>query len=149
MNKKRDFFISYNKDDKQQAKWIAAVLEAEGYTSYLQAWDFRAGENFILNMNNILKRSKRFIAVLSKKYLESLYCQAEWAVAFNEDPTGKKRKFIPVRIEDIKPDGLLGPIIYIDLFEADEPTAKQLLIYGVDPNDIPRKMPPFPGFSGK
>src|SRR5829696_4725671 len=43
-----DFFISYTGADQAWAEWIAEQLEAAGYTTLLQAWDFRPGENFVL-----------------------------------------------------------------------------------------------------
>ena len=42
----KDFFISYNKADRTWAEWIAWELEAAGYSSVVQAWDFRPGDNF-------------------------------------------------------------------------------------------------------
>ena len=36
----KDFFISHNKADKAWAEWIAWELEAAGYSTILQAWDF-------------------------------------------------------------------------------------------------------------
>jgi len=145
MKEKRDFFVSYNKEDKQWAKWIAAVLVQEGYTCYLQAWDFRPSGNFVLDMHNALVNSDRFIAVLSQDYLDSEYCQPEWAAAFTQDPTGAKKLLIPVRVADVKPQGLLSAVIYIDLYDKDEATAEKLLIQGVDTGDIPKKRPAFPG----
>ena len=47
---KKDFFISYNKADKAWAEWIAWQLKEAGYTVIIQAWDFRPGSNFILEM---------------------------------------------------------------------------------------------------
>ena len=37
------------------------------------------------------------------------------AAAFAQDPTGKKRKLIPVRVAECALTGLLAPIVYIDL----------------------------------
>ena len=145
--KKKDFFISYNKADEQWATWIAAVLEKGGYTCYIEAWDFRPGGNFVLYMDNALKESERFIAVMSQNYLNAVYCQSEWTAAFTKDPNGEKRLLIPVRVADIKPDGLLAAIIYIDLFGADENEAEKRLITGVDTKDVPRNRPSFPGTS--
>ena len=142
---KRDFFISYNKVDKTWAKWIAGILEEEGYSCYIQAWDFRPGSNFVVDMQNALVQSERFIAVLSQDYLTSLYCQAEWAAAFTKDPNSEKRLLIPVRISDVEPKGFLAAIIYIDLFGIDENEAKKRLINGVDVENIPRNRPSFPG----
>ncbi|MCL2399666.1 MAG: tetratricopeptide repeat protein, partial [Defluviitaleaceae bacterium] len=146
-NSKKDFFVSYNKADKQWAKWIAAVLEQDGYTTITQAWDFRPGGNFMREMQNALTNSERTIAVLSKNYLNSKYCQAEWEAALNKDVNSEKRLLIPVRIADVEPEGLLAPIIYIDLFEleSDEAAAEKKLIRGVDDKEIPRPRPPFPG----
>jgi hypothetical protein len=41
----KDFFISYNEADRGWAEWIAWQLEAEGYSTIVQAWDFRPGGN--------------------------------------------------------------------------------------------------------
>ena len=46
----KDFFISYTKTDKAWAEWIAWTLEAAGYSTVIQAWDFRPGSNFVLEM---------------------------------------------------------------------------------------------------
>lgn len=40
MDEERDFFISYNKDDNNWAKWVAGTLEENGYTTYIQACVF-------------------------------------------------------------------------------------------------------------
>ena len=39
----RDFFISYTQVSRPWAEWIAVQLEAAGYSTVLQAWDFRPG----------------------------------------------------------------------------------------------------------
>jgi len=146
MEDKNDFFISYNKSDRQWAKWVAATLEKEGYSTIIQAWDFRPGGNFVRYMQEALLSSERLIAILSEDYLKSLYCQDEWMSAFTRDPGGNKKIIIPVRITDIEPKGLLAAIIYIDLFGIDdEKEAEKRLIQGVDIESIPRNRPSFPG----
>ena len=47
-----DFFISYHNADAGWASWIAWQLEQAGFTTILQAWDFRPGSNFVLEMQN-------------------------------------------------------------------------------------------------
>ncbi len=61
----KDFFISYNKADRQWAEWLAWQLEEAGYTVVLQAWDFRPGSNFVLEMQRAAVEAERTIAVLS------------------------------------------------------------------------------------
>ena len=61
----KNFLISYNGKDKQWAEWIAWVLEETGYTTVIQAWDFRAGGDFVLEMQKAATDTEFTIAVLS------------------------------------------------------------------------------------
>src|SRR5437867_3821046 len=110
-----DFFISYNKADRPWAEWIAWQLEDSGYSTVLQAWDFRPGSNFVLEMQEATAQSVRTIPVLSPDYLAAQFTQPEWAVAFGKDPTGRLRTLIPVKVRDCALEGLLPQITYINL----------------------------------
>lgn len=140
----KDFFISYNKADGQWAKWVAGTLEEYGYTTIIQAWDFKPRNNFVLEMQNAILSCKRIILILSQSYLDSEYCQAEWASIFNSDPTGKKAEIIPIRVAKVEPEGLLASIIYIDIFEQPEEIAIKKLLNGVGYSENPRKKSEFP-----
>jgi hypothetical protein len=118
-----EFFISYTKADERWAEWIAWQLETAGHRCKLMAWDFGAGSNFVLEMQQAAAQAERTIAVLSPAYLQSAFCAPEWAAAFAPDPTAAKRKLVPVRIADCQPDGLLKAIVYIDLVGIDEAAA--------------------------
>jgi hypothetical protein len=98
-----DFFVSRNKADKAWAQWIAWQLEQAGYETVVQDWDFGAGKNFVLEMQGATTNAGRTIAVLSPDFLTSAYTAPEWAAAFAQDPTGAKRKLVPVRVRDCKP----------------------------------------------
>lgn len=150
-NEMYDFFISYNSKDKDVAEWISYILEEEDYDVYIQAWDFLAGNNFTLEMQKGASKSKHTLALLSNNYLESSYTQPEWAAAFAEDPTGEKRRLIPVRIEDVKLEGLLPSIVYIDLVgKNDEKQAIKEILSGVQMGrKKPLSRPAFPGFPSR
>ena len=45
LNGKREFFVSFNKADRDWAEWTAWVLEDAGYSVWFQDWDFRG--NFV------------------------------------------------------------------------------------------------------
>ncbi|SRR5256885_16655553 len=79
---RKDFFVSYNKADRYWGEWIAWQLEEAGFSVVIQAWDFRPGSNFILEMQKAATEAERTIAVLSNGYLDALYTQPEWAAAF-------------------------------------------------------------------
>ncbi len=143
-DQKKDFFISYTGKDRQWAEWIAWQLEETGYSVVIQAWDFRPGGNFVLDMQKAAE-AERTIAVLSPDYLQKPFPQAEWAAAFAEDPTGEAKKLLPVRVVECSPKGLLAPIVYIDLVNRNETEAKDELLKGVNHSRIkPETAPRFP-----
>ncbi len=156
----KDFFISYNSADRRWAEWLAWVLEEAGCTTVLQAWDFRPGCNFILEMQKAASGAERTIAVLSPDYLKALYTQPEWAAAFAQDPTGEKGTLLPVRVRECDLKGLLAPIVHIDLAGRDEKSAKETLLEGVKrerakptvkpgfPEEVPRAVAERPRFPG-
>ncbi len=147
----KDFLISYADADLTWAEWIASQLETAGYSTILRAWDFEAGANFVLEMDEATKAAKRTIVVLSPDYLKSFEQHPEWAVAFRKDPAGKERKLVPVYVRDCKDQltGFLGSIVAINLvgkIAGDEATARELLLSSVRPGGRRPKTPPtFPG----
>lgn len=144
----KDFFISYNKTDRSWAEWIAWVLEAEGYTTVIQEWDFKPGGNFIVEMDNATKQCERTIAVISQDYLGAEFTVPEWAAEFAQDPKGLGRKLIPVRVAPCDIQGLLGQVIYCDLVGLDEEAARKRLLSQVNPGRTkPAVAPSFPGSS--
>ena len=112
---KKDFFISYNGKDREWAEWIAWQLDEAGYTTVIQAWDFRPGGNFVIDMQQATTDTNRTIMVLSQNYLDAMFTQPEWAAAFAKDPTGAQKTLVPVRIQECDLEGMLADILYIDL----------------------------------
>jgi tetratricopeptide (TPR) repeat protein len=141
----RDFFISYTQVNRPWAEWIAVQLEAAGYTTVLQAWDFRPGSDFLHEMQQATTSAGRMIAVLSPAYFGSRFGEAEWRAAFAKDPTGELGLLVPVRVQPCEPPGLLASRVYIDLVDTDEATAKQRLLAGVDKSGARPTKAPFPG----
>jgi tetratricopeptide (TPR) repeat protein len=156
----KHFFVSYNSADRTWAEWIAWQLEEADYTTVLQAWDFRPGSNFALEMDQAATEAERTIAVLSPDYLGARFPKAEWAAAFVQDPTGVEGTLLPVRVRECKPKGLLAAIVYIDLVDLDESAARDALLAGVRlerarptappgfPGAVPRSVPQRPRFPG-
>lgn len=141
----KDFFISYNRFDKLWAEWIAWTLEEAGYSVVIQAWDFRPGGNFILDMQRATAETQKTIAVLSDTYLKSAFTQPEWAAAFAHDPSALERKLIPIRVKECQPEGMLKPIVYVDLVGTSKAEAKQKLLEMLPVRLKPDEEPDFPG----
>lgn len=143
---KIDFFVSYNRLDKQWAEWIAWQLENAGYTTIIQAWDFRPGGNFVTDMQRATANAERTIAVLSPDYLASIFTQPEWNAAFASDPTGERGILLPIRVRNCELTGLLPQIVYIDLVGLSAEEANEALLNGVKRSRAkPIVAPNFPG----
>lgn len=140
----RDFFVSYNHADQGWAEWIAWCLEAAGYTTLIQSWDIRPGSNFIVEMDQAFKSTRRTIAVLSPDYLTSQYTTPEWADALLRDPTGAKRLLVPVRVRDCQPEGWLAAVVYIDLLGQSQKEAHKRLLEGIQADGRLTLLPALP-----
>jgi tetratricopeptide (TPR) repeat protein len=138
-----DFFVSYTAADREWAEWIAWELEEAGYRTVLQAWDFAPGDNFVAEMQRASAQARSTIAVLSDAYLDSRYAEAEWTAAF------RQATLLPVRVGGAPPDGILGPIVWVDLVGLDEPSARTRLRVEAkrfleQTRGKPEEAPPFP-----
>jgi hypothetical protein len=123
----RDFFVSFTHADRAWAAWLLTELDAAGYSSVSQFRDFVAGGNFIVEMHQAARRARRTLGVLSPQALRAPFVRQEWAQRLAADPTGKQRALVLVRVEPCEPEGLLGPVVYIDLVGLDEASARARL----------------------
>lgn len=145
-----EFFISYARADKQWAEWIGFVLEDQGHRVVIQAWDFRPGSNFVVEMQNAAAGASRTIMVLSPDYLQSQFATPEWSAAFVNDPQGLERKLVPVVVRPCKPTGVLKPLVHIDLTSLDEEAAREELLSGLNTARAkPTSRPAFPGAASR
>jgi len=145
----REFFISYTQADRAWAEWMAWVLEEDGYTVLIQAWDFVPGSNWIQGMRAGVSGAVRTIAVLSDDYLASEYGTAEWEAAWARDPRGAARKLLTVRVKPChRPDFLAG-VVGVDLFGISEGEARArlraMISSAVTGRAKPAEAPDFPG----
>lgn len=142
----KDFFISYTGADKQWAEWIGYVLEEQGCSVIIQAWDFRPGSNFVIEMQRAAEGASRTIMVLSPDYLQSQFSAPEWASSFANDPQGIERKLVPVVVRPCQPEGMLKPLVHVDITGLSEPDARVTLIDGLATGRAkPTARPAFPG----
>lgn len=137
------FFISRASEDTKWAQWIASTLEAAGYATTIQDWDFRPGQNFILKMKEALEAADHVIAVLSNHYLAKMFTQAEMYSSIADDAIGERRFLIPVRIEECELPRLMKGLIYVDLVGKDQNQARKDLLSAVSTKPK-RREAPFP-----
>ncbi len=97
-----DFFVSYTGADEAWATWVAEVLEAEGKSVVVQAWDSLAGENFVVWISTQMAAATRTVAVCSETYFASHWCIQEWTGAL------ARRTLTPLRVADCHDPGGAG-----------------------------------------
>jgi TIR domain len=88
--------------------------------------DFAPGANFVEKMHEASERSQVVLAVLSERYLESAFAGDEWTSSV------RGRKLLFVRVAGKRPDGILGSVVWIDLVDLDEDTARKRLLEGAE-----------------
>jgi hypothetical protein len=134
----KDFFISYADTDGAWAAWIAWELEKAGYSTILNSWDFRPGSNTVLQIDHALKQAKRIIVLLSPDYLNALYTRSEWTAALQRDQLRGQNSLLPIHISEChyRMEGLLGPIIAINLVGKNEIESREILLAGVSTGRI-------------
>lgn len=149
---KWDFFVSYAQTDRAWAEWIAWELEHDGYRVLIQAWDMAAGANWVNSMQEGVARAAHTIALLSPDYIRSTYGAAEWQAAWRDDPLGKQRKLIVLRVAECERPGLLGSLVSTDLFGYTEDRTRSELRRVIDEvvseRGKPARQPSFPGPGG-
>jgi tetratricopeptide (TPR) repeat protein len=141
------FFVSYTGADDAWAQWISWQLEAAGYTTTIQAWDSRPGNDFVAWMDQRLRAADRVLVVLSPAYEQATsFTVPEWTAAIGRDPTGRLGVLLPVRVVDFTPGGLFGVRGWVDLAGKDRQAAQAVLLAGVRKERMkPAQEPPFPG----
>lgn len=123
-----DIFVSYSPADTAWATWLAWELEAAGYKTMIQAWDFVPGTNFIDFMDRGVSEAQIVIAVLSRNYLTSTYGRLEWQAALRADPVNPSNKLVTIRLEDVPLEGLLSTITWVDLVGVSDPDQARALL---------------------
>ena len=121
----RDFFISYNKYNKDWALWVYDVLREHNYTVYIQENDSEG--NFTEWIKKAMKASKGFLAIWSNEYRNSEWCQKEWELAHNTKVKVYDNLEL-VLVERCELDPLYAHDVYVDFCNVSESGAEELLL---------------------
>ena len=147
-----DFFIDYHQADISWAKWIVWQLRDAGY-SVVDQQDFQPGTNRVLRVDEAMNTTKRLLILLSPDYLRepttdnSLSGGTIWSAMLIQDARGREGKLVPIRVRECTLNGLLAPLIAIDLIGKYEHEARFLLLsfLSTATEETSISPPPFPG----
>ncbi|WP_431935677.1 FxSxx-COOH system tetratricopeptide repeat protein [Micromonospora sp. RP3T] len=137
-------FISYAGPDRAWSEWVAWQLEQAGYSVELDLWDWAAGDNAVVRMNQALERADRMVALFSQAYFEhQRFTTDEWTgIMSGRDRHGR---LIPLRLEDVTPPPVLRPLIAPSLAGLSAEDAHRVLMNAVRGAPRPVAEPTFPG----
>jgi len=107
-------FISYRSTDKSFALKLVDRLEGAGLRVYLAEHEIRPGNSVVAGLNTALANSSSAIAIVSKGWLESEWCQAEGNNLMGRDIQDKAFRLIPLRIDDSKLPAFMSDLKYLD-----------------------------------
>jgi hypothetical protein len=135
-------FVSYAGVDVGWGEWVGWQLGEAGYAVELDRWDWGAGENFVAKMNAALGAADVVVALFSEAYFEpARFTGGEWTSV-----AARRERLVPLRIAEVAPPPILGPLIWRDLFGKPEDQALAVLLQAVaGPSGRPAAKPAFPG----
>lgn len=133
---KKDYFISYTESDRAHAVELKRILESRGCTTILQDADSLPGNDFVQWINASLDNSHHTLALVSRAYLASRWCQREWSTTLAMED----RTLFVVRLEDVVVPPLLRPVTRIDLHDCTTPAARAQRLAAL-PTPVDQRVP--------
>lgn len=112
--KRYDVFLSHSSIDISIVRELAERLEADGLTVWLDEWVIEPGDSIPMAIEKGIGNSQTLILCMSEGAQKSDWVAHERHSAIFRDPTNKKRRFIPLRLDDSPIPDSIRPYAYID-----------------------------------
>src|SRR5262249_39541361 len=126
---KYDVFISHSSKDKPMVRELASRLKADGLSVWFDEWEISPGDIIGLKIEQGLEQSRTLVLVMSVNAFASEWVTLERHTALFRDPTNALRRFIPVRLDNIKIKDTLKQFAYVDWRQkSDEEYARLLAV---------------------
>lgn len=111
-----DAFISYSHQD---GPWVIGVLlprlEQAGIRVCIDTRDFDIGLPVLVNIENAIQQSRVTLLVLTPDWVASEWATFEGLLLQFSDPTGRRRRILPLLVRDCTPPDRLRIFTYLDL----------------------------------
>ena len=111
---KYDVFLSHSSKDKKVVRQIAQRLKNDGLAVWFDEWQVKPGDSIPAKIEEGLEHSRVLLLCMSRNAFGSDWAQLEANTFRFRDPLNKKRRFIPLRLDDAEPKGSLAQFLYID-----------------------------------
>jgi hypothetical protein len=115
-----DFFISYSHADKEWVHdWLVPQLQDREISVCIDYKDFEVGVPTLENIEHAIRSSRKTLIVLTPNWVESEWGKFEGLLVQTTDPAGKRRKLIPILLEECDIPPRLTPLTYADFTNDD------------------------------
>ena len=122
-----DVFLSHSSKDKPIVRELAERLRADGVRVWLDEWIIKPGDSIPIKIAQGLEHSRILVLAISANASESDWVEFEHQTVLFNDPTNKKRRFIPLKIDNSESKFHLKQFAYIDWRNRDEEEYQRLL----------------------
>lgn len=112
---KKRVFLSYSSLNKDVATWIATDLKRTGYQVWFDSWKIEGGHNIIDEIGKGIDKADALVMLVSKSYINSVMCKAEWNSYFMTKFKTQPNSIIPIILDDTVPPTILSSIRYLKL----------------------------------
>lgn len=149
-----DVFISYSHNDQTWVwEWLIPRLKAAGLRVCTDRESFEIGVPSLINMEQAVAASRHTLLVLTPAYLASEWTMYEQILAQTQDPSGLRRRTIPVLRQPCDLPTRIAMLTYADLtgkLEIEAQLARLIRALGGTPpsaaGPIEPPTPPRPAF---
>ncbi|MGK7913126.1 MAG: SUMF1/EgtB/PvdO family nonheme iron enzyme [Synechococcus sp.] len=124
----KHFFVSYVEADRPWADWITWLLEDSGYIVTAAILGNSPGQSFVDEIGQAIAESDCSISIISKKSVGS-----DWlSFLVNRNVEWAKALFVFIRVDNVEFSPGLDKFPVIDLSDATESKAEQLIISALE-----------------
>src|SRR5437762_13864754 len=109
-----DVFLSHSAKDKAVVRDVAERLRKNGLKVWFDEWVLKPGDSIPAKIEEGLEHSRVLVLCMSANAYGSDWAQLEAGTFRFRDPLNKKRRFIPLRLDDTPIKGSLAQFLYID-----------------------------------
>jgi hypothetical protein len=122
-----DVFLSYSTANRAKVRDLAVQLRADGVDVWLDEWVIEPGDNIILKIEAGLESSRALVLCMSAAALGSDWVSLERTTALFRDPSNRRRRFVPLLLEDCEVPDVLCVYSRIDWRTNDPDEYRKLL----------------------
>jgi HJR/Mrr/RecB family endonuclease len=108
-------FLSYSREDKDTARYIADALKRSGVSTWFDEWELQVGDSIVEHVEQAVASSDIVLVLLSPASVSSRWIQAEWSAAFARELNDRAIRIIPVLIADCEIPPPFSSRVYLDI----------------------------------